>query len=77
MTSLRAGRPGFDSRTPRSKAYPGAHPESNPMVTRRALSLGVKRTEREADHSLSSSSEVKNAWSYTSTPKYSHYVVLS
>jgi hypothetical protein len=28
------------------------------------LSLGVKRPEREADHSPPSSAEVKNAWSY-------------
>jgi hypothetical protein len=35
-----------------------------------ALSLGVKRPGREADHSLPSSAEVKNAWSYTSTPPY-------
>jgi hypothetical protein len=34
------------------------------------LSLGVKRPRREADHSLPSSAEVKNAWSYTSTPQY-------
>jgi hypothetical protein len=33
-----------------------------------ALSLGVKRPVREADHSPPSSDEVKNAWSYTSTP---------
>jgi len=31
-----------------------------------ALSLGVKRPGREADHSPPSSAEVKNAWSYTS-----------
>jgi hypothetical protein len=35
-----------------------------------ALSLGVKRSEREADHSPPSIAEVKNAWSYTSTPQY-------
>jgi hypothetical protein len=35
-----------------------------------ALSLGVKRPGREADHSPPSSAEVKNAWSYTSTPPY-------
>jgi hypothetical protein len=35
-----------------------------------ALSPGVKRPRREADHSPPSSSEVKNAWSYTSTPQY-------
>jgi hypothetical protein len=34
------------------------------------LSLGVKRPVREADHSSPSSTEVKNAWSYTSTPQY-------
>jgi hypothetical protein len=30
------------------------------------VSLGVKRAEREDDHSPLSSAEVKNAWSYTS-----------
>jgi hypothetical protein len=35
-----------------------------------AFSLGVKRPGCEADHSLSSNAEVKNAWSYTSTPQY-------
>jgi hypothetical protein len=43
-----------------------------------ALSLGVKRPGREADHSPLSSAEVKNAWSYTSTPPISlHGAVLS
>jgi hypothetical protein len=35
-----------------------------------ALSLGVKRPGREVDHSPPSGAEVKNAWSYTSTPQY-------
>jgi hypothetical protein len=35
-----------------------------------ALSLGVKRPGREADHSPPSSAESKNEWSYTSTPYY-------
>jgi hypothetical protein len=35
-----------------------------------ALSLGVKRPGREADNSPPFSAEVKNAWSYTSTPQY-------
>jgi hypothetical protein len=35
-----------------------------------ALFLGVKRPGREADYSPPSSAEVKNAWSYTSTPQY-------
>jgi hypothetical protein len=43
----------------------------------RALSLGVKWPGREADHSPPSSAEVKNVWSYTSTPPISlHDVVL-
>jgi hypothetical protein len=43
-----------------------------------ALSLGVKRPGREADHSPPSSAKVKNAWSYTSTPPIRlHGVVLS
>jgi hypothetical protein len=47
----------------------GAHPDSYPMVPG-TLSLGVKRPGREADHSPPSSSEVKNAWNYTSTLQY-------
>jgi hypothetical protein len=44
----------------------------------RALSRGVKRPGREADHSPPSSAEVKNAWSYTSIPPLRlHGVVLS
>jgi hypothetical protein len=40
--------------------------------------LGVKRPGREADHSLPSNADVKNAWSYTSTPPVRlHIVVLS
>jgi hypothetical protein len=34
------------------------------------LSLGLKRPGREADRSPPSNAEVKNAWSYTSTPQY-------
>jgi hypothetical protein len=42
------------------------------------LSLGVKRPGREADHSPPSSAEIKNEWSYTSTPPTClHGVVLS
>jgi hypothetical protein len=42
------------------------------------LFLGVKWPGREADHSPPSSDEVKNAWSYTSTPPIRlHFVVLS
>jgi hypothetical protein len=43
-----------------------------------ALSLGVKRPRCEADHSPTSSAEVKSEWSYTSTPLVRlHGVVLS
>jgi len=35
-----------------------------------ALSLRVKRPEREADHLPAQSAEVKNTWSYTTTPPY-------
>jgi hypothetical protein len=42
-----------------------------------ALSLEVKLPGREADHSPPSSAEVKNAWSYISTPPIRlHGVVL-
>jgi hypothetical protein len=42
-----------------------------------ALSRGVKRPGREADHSPPSSTEVSNAWSYTSTlPIRLHGMVL-
>jgi hypothetical protein len=51
-------RPGLGPTRPPIQWLPGA------------LSLGVKRPEREADRSHPSSSEVKNAWGYTSTPQY-------
>jgi hypothetical protein len=35
-----------------------------------ALSLGIKRPGREADHSPPTSAEIKNAWSYTSTAQF-------
>jgi hypothetical protein len=36
----------------------------------RCLSLGIKRPERESDHSPPFSAEVKNTWSYAPTSKY-------
>jgi hypothetical protein len=75
---------GFDSRrrlgiflTTASRTTPG--PTWPPIQwVPGALSLGVKRLGREADHSPPSSFEVKNAWSYTSTPPVRlHCVVLS
>jgi hypothetical protein len=47
----------------------GAHPVSYPMGTR-IFSQEVKAAGRETDHSPPSSAEIKNAWSYTSTPPY-------
>jgi hypothetical protein len=35
-----------------------------------ALSLGVKWPGREADHLPPASAEIKNTWSYISTPQY-------
>jgi len=50
---------------------PALGPTQPPIQwVRGALFLGVKRPGREADHSPPSSAEVKNAWSYTSTPQY-------
>jgi hypothetical protein len=46
----------------------GAHPASYPIAPE-FLSLGIKRLGREADHSPPSNSEIKNAWSYSSTPQ--------
>jgi len=43
-----------------------ARPASYPMGTGDTV-LGLQRPGREADHSTSSSAEVKSAWSYTST----------
>jgi hypothetical protein len=64
---LRDGWPGFDSkRGPRNSYFlhsvqtdSGAHP-----------SPGVKRPWHEADHSPPASAEVRNAWSYASTPPH-------
>jgi hypothetical protein len=61
------------------KAYWGSGgiaPASYPMGTGGSFP-GVKRPGREADHSPPSSAEVKNSWSYTSTPPIRHGVVRS
>jgi hypothetical protein len=46
----------------------GTHPASSPMGTKGSFPEG-KAAGREADHSPPSRAEVKNAWSYTSTPQ--------
>jgi hypothetical protein len=50
----------------------GAYPATYPMGTRGSFP-GVKQPWCEADHSPLSSAEVKNAWSYTSTPNTSSW----
>jgi hypothetical protein len=76
-TGLRAGLSGI--RVPaeaenfslhrRVQTGSGAHPSKSPIqCVPGALSLGVKPSGREADHSSPSSAEVKNAWSYAFTP---------
>jgi hypothetical protein len=75
---------GFDSRQgleifPFTTAYRTALGSTQPPIqwVPGALSLGVKRPGSEADHSPPSSAEVKNEWSYTSTPPIRlHGVVL-
>jgi hypothetical protein len=47
----------------------GAHPTFYPMGTGGFLP-GIKRPERETDHSIPTSAEVKNTWIYTSIPPY-------
>jgi hypothetical protein len=47
----------------------GAHPASYQIGTG-GFFPGVKRPGRESDHSPPSTAEVKNAWSYASTPQY-------
>jgi hypothetical protein len=47
---------------------PGAH-QAIQWVPE-ALSPGLNRQGREADHSLATSAEVKKMWIYTSTPPY-------
>jgi len=44
-----------------------------PNITQGAFFLRIKRPRREADHSPPSSAELKNEWSYTSTPHASSW----
>jgi hypothetical protein len=69
---LRAGRTGFDSWqgqgiflfTTASRPAPG------PNQSLIKWAPGINRPGREADHSPPSSTEIKIAWNYTSTPPY-------
>jgi hypothetical protein len=75
VTRLRAERRGFDFR-----AWLGIflfataslkHTQPPIQRVQGALSSGIERPGREANHSPPTSSDVKNAWSCTSTPPIS------
>jgi hypothetical protein len=80
VTRLRARRPWFYSRQEQwwiffffataSRPNLGFTQASYSMGMRRTLFPGVKQPGCEADHSPLSNAEVKNTWSYTSTPQY-------
>jgi len=78
VTRLRAGRPWSHFRqrleffsSPRRSGHLG------PTKLPTQLEPGVKRPERESDHSFLYSADVKNLWSYTCTPPVRlHGVVL-
>jgi hypothetical protein len=54
---------------------PALEPTQAPVQSlSEALSPSLKRPGREADHSLPSSADIKNTWSYTSTPSYAFMV---
>jgi hypothetical protein len=69
VTKLWARWPGFDSQETQSRPALGP---TQPRIQRVpvALSPRLKWPEREADHSPPSSADIKNAWSYTSTPPH-------
>jgi hypothetical protein len=76
-TGWTIGNLGFDSRRGlrisvfTTASRPALGPTQLPILwVPGVLSLGLKRPVREADHSLPPSAEIKNAWSYTSTPQY-------
>jgi hypothetical protein len=83
-TRLRTGRSGFDTRQGlgiflATACRPALGPTQPPIQwVPGVLFPGIKWPGREADHSPSSSAEVKNVWSYTTTPPIRHHgVVLS
>jgi len=59
----------FFSSPPREDRLSGAHSASYRMGTGNSF-LGGKAARREADHSPPSDAEVKNAWSFSSSPQY-------
>jgi hypothetical protein len=78
-TKLRAGQQGFNSRQEQwwdfflfaNSSRPALGPTQPPNEwVPGALTPGVKRLEREGDHSPPSSAEIKNASIYSSIPQY-------
>jgi hypothetical protein len=72
VTRLWAGQLGFKSQQGQEISCRPDLGSTQPPIrwVSGALSLGVKRPRREADHSPPSNAEVKNMWSYTSSPLY-------
>jgi hypothetical protein len=77
VAKLRVERSGFDSQQGLriflfiTMSKPALEPTQSPIqLVPGALSLRVKRPELKADHLPPPSAEVKNAWSYISTPQY-------
>jgi hypothetical protein len=60
---------------PRVQTGSAVHPASYPMGTKGSFP-GVKLPGREADHSTPSSTEVKSAWNYASTPPIRFHMVF-
>jgi hypothetical protein len=81
MAILRTRRAGVGvlvgSRTFSFQTASGIRPASFPMGTKDSFP-GLKRPEREADHSPPTSAEVKKTWISTSTPTYHlHGIMLN
>jgi hypothetical protein len=74
VTRLRAGRVGFDPKQERRTNFTSLqrHPDRlcDPSILLSSGYQGLKRPQREAYQSPSSSTEVENAWRYTSTCPY-------
>jgi hypothetical protein len=68
VTRLRTTRYGVRAPLGTVTSGPDLRPTRAPVEwVPESLSMGIKRLGRETDHSQSSSAEVKNEWSYTST----------
>jgi hypothetical protein len=81
---VRARRSGFNSRCGNDEIFfllyrvqtgSGAHPASYTVSTGSYFPVDTVAG-CEANHSIPSSAEVKNAWSHTSTPSMSHHGVV-